>query len=38
MKLRIGNAKDDLFLRKRILILGLLSAYDIEARDLRSRG
>jgi hypothetical protein len=38
MESRIGSAKDDLFLRKRMLMLGLLSAYDIEARDLRSRG
>jgi hypothetical protein len=37
MELRIRSVKDDLFLHKRILILGLLSTYDIEVRDLRSR-
>jgi hypothetical protein len=37
MESRIRSAKDDLFLRKRILMLSLLSTYDIEVRDLRSR-
>jgi hypothetical protein len=38
MVLRIGNARDSFFLRKRTLTNDLLSASNIEAKALRSGG